>query len=298
MQPFSYCLLRYLHDPSLGEAVNVGVLVYAPEANFVRFVMTHRTKPLSALFRDFDRRAFLLFLSRLEKSVERFQRTLIQSNSGLFEMTKKPEHAGELASWLLNDNGLSFQFSEPRSGITPDPLATTRMLEDRILHDQRPEVRTHQRRNEDDVWATFQHALQEQGVTQHLTAHVVETSEFPLPFDHAYKNERWHAIEAISFDYARPDEIRDTAMRWYAYGAALQESEEFGSLYLLLGAPRNPDHRKAYEQAKKWLSKMPIQARIFEENQATKFAHELADLMKEEGVLEQPKSPAEDHSIA
>jgi len=290
MQPlsYSYCLLRYLHDPSLGEAVNVGVLVYAPEANFVRFVMTHRTKPLSALFRGFDRRSFLLFLSRLERSVERFQRALIQSNSGLFEMTKKPEHAGELANWLLCDNGLSFQFSEPKGGITHDPLSATKMLEDRILLGQRPAVRAHQRRDEDAVWATFQHALQEQGIMRHLTAHIVETSEFPLPFDHAYKNERWHAIEPISFDYARPDEIRDTAMRWYAYGAALQESDEFGSLYLLLGAPRNPDHLKAYEQAKKWLNKMPIEARIFEETQATKFAHELSDLMKEEGILENP----------
>jgi hypothetical protein len=28
--PYSYRMLRYLHDPATGEGLNVGVLVYAP----------------------------------------------------------------------------------------------------------------------------------------------------------------------------------------------------------------------------------------------------------------------------
>ena len=31
---YTYTVLRYVHDPSTGESVNVGVAIYAPEAGF------------------------------------------------------------------------------------------------------------------------------------------------------------------------------------------------------------------------------------------------------------------------
>lgn len=287
MQPYSYSLLRYLHDPSLGEAVNVGVLIYAPDASWVRFVGAHRTKALSTLFRDFDRRDFLLFLSRLEASAERFAGSLSNAQKGLFQMGEKPRDAAELARWLMPDNELRFQFSDVRTGLTENPVKTAHQIAQRILINQRPTLKNRVRRNDDAVWASFQPAFKEVGVEGHLTPHVVETSEFALPFQHAYKNGNWHAIEAISFDYARSDEIRDHAMLWYSYGAALSESEDFASLTLLLGPPSKKEYQRSYENARKWLSKMPIPIRIVEEKQADQFAIELAQRMKEEGVMKE-----------
>lgn len=291
MYSYSYCVLRYLHDPSSGEAVNVGVLVYAPEEAFVRLRLEHRTKNLSGLFRGFSRDDFTRFLTRLEASVERFQNTLRQSQGGLFQMQERPQNAAILAKWLLPDNGLSFQFGPSRAGIARDLLATTHTVFERTVLSQRPALIERKRRDEETVWSTFQSAFREHGIGKVLLPHVVETPDFELPFDHAFQNERWHAIEPLSFDYARPDDIRDKAALWYSYGVALSQSEEFAHLYLLLGEPTNPNYAAAYQRAKSWLRKMPGSPVLVEEKDAEAFAKRLASEMRQHGVL--PEVPQE-----
>jgi hypothetical protein len=285
MHSYSYCVLRYLHDPSSGEAINVGVLVYAPEDSFVRLRFEHRTKALAGLFGGFSRDDFTRFLFRLEASVERFQNALRQSQGGLFEMRERPADAAVVAKWLLADNGLSFQFGPSRGGVTRDLLAATHTVFERAVLSQRPAPVERKRRDEEAVWSTFQSAFREHGIGKVLSAHTVETPDFELPFDHAFQNERWHAIEPLSFDYARPDDIRDRAALWYSYGVALSQSEEFAQLYLLLGAPTNPDHLAAYGRAKNWLRKMPGEPVLVEEKDAASFAKRLASEMKQHGVL-------------
>lgn len=285
MHSYSYCVLRYLHDPSVGEAINVGVLVYAPEAGFAAFRGEHRTKALSGLFAGFRREEFLRFLVRLEASVERFQNAINQARDGLFEMDNQPENAEILAKWLVADNNSSFQFGPIGAGVTRDLETVTATVFDRMIRSQRPASSERKRRDEEVVWSVFQNAFREHGINRVLSSHVIHTPAFDLPFDHAFQNERWHAIKPLSFDYARREEIRDTAMLWYSYGAALNESEDFSQLYLLLGAPTNPDDRPAYEQAKRWLAKMPGHPVLVEESEAESFAGRLAAEMKQHGVL-------------
>lgn len=293
MHSYSYCVLRYLHDPSVGESINVGVLVYAPDDHFVRFQSEHHTRALSGLFRGFSRDEFLLFLTRLEASVERFQNALLQSRGGLFEMQDRPRDAAALAKWLIADNGLSFQFGAVRAGVTRDLLTVTGTVFERMVLAQRPLASERKRRDEASVWSTFQTAFHEHGISKALAPHTIETPAFELPFDHAFQNERWHAIKPLSFDYARMEDIRDTAMLWYSYGAALSESEDFAQLYLLLGAPENADYLPAYRRAKQWLSRMPGQPVLVEEDEAEAFAARLADEMRQHGVLPEAE-PSQD----
>jgi len=34
LEPYSFCFLRYVHEPLSGEFANVGVLLWAPESRF------------------------------------------------------------------------------------------------------------------------------------------------------------------------------------------------------------------------------------------------------------------------
>ena len=284
-QSYSFCPLRYRHDPSSGEAINVGVLIYAPDASWVRLRVERRTRAFSSLFRGFDRDEFGSFLTRLERGVEGFQEALLQEQGRLFTLEKRPQNAGELAKWLLPDNNGSFQFGLPRAGITDDMLKLSDTVFERLIGSRRPELHERKRRDEGAVWSVFQNAFREQGIARALSRHVVQTPVFELPFEHAFQNERWHAIEPLSFDYARPEDIRDTAMLWYSYGAALSESDDFAKLYLLLGPPVDSSHLPAYHKARRWLDKMPISHQIIEESQAEEFAADLAAEMKSHGVL-------------
>lgn len=291
MNAYSFCTLRYCHDPAVGEAINIGILFYAPEAGLVRFLYEHHTSALSALFRGFDREEFLRFLARLESAVESFQNTLIQAQSGLFKMGDAPSNVADLARWLLPDNGLSFQWSEPRAGISGDLVAATHLAFERQVTGQRPLPKEYKRRDDDAVWGAFYSSLRSYGITKALQPYTASTPDGDIDFKHAFKNDNWHALEPISFDYANVSSIRDQALLWFAYGDALRETRKFSMLYLLLGAPTDPQQKDDYIRAKNRLAKMAIPTQLIEEDEAPDFASDLAFEMKKHGVLPEDSGP-------
>ncbi len=310
--PFTYSVLRYKHNPSTGEAVNVGVLIFAPTVGLVRFKGTTHTYALSKLFRGFERDVFMRFLTALDRATQNLQDTL-ESNRQQLPLLDSPTSqfapkflqqreidvnqvtAEEVARWLLSDNGLSFQFGEARGGITDDVLNIHENLFDRLVTQQRPARDRDERRSNEEVWTIFQEALSEYGITRHLRPHTVKMPQFedPIPFNHAYKNEKWHAVEPISFDYAKARSIREKALLWYGYGAALKQAPSFSQLYIVLGAPQNSSQMKDYNGAKNWLNRMENKPELIEENEAPDFARELADTMKKEGVLSESEIEAQ-----
>ena len=310
--PFTYSVLRYKHNPSTGEAVNVGVLIFAPTIGLVRFKGTTHTYALSKLFRGFERDVFMRFITALDRATQNLQETL-ESNRQQLPLLNGPVSqltpqflqqreldvnqvtAEEVARWLVSDNGLSFQFGEARGGITDDVLNIHESLFDRLVTQQRPVRKDSERRSSDEVWANLQDALNKYGITRHLRPHTVKMPQFedPIPFRHAYKNEKWHAIEPMSFDYVDARSIREKALLWYGYGAALKQATNFSQLYIVLGAPQDSSQMKDYNGAKNWLNRMENKPELIEEKEAPEFARELADTMRKEGVLTESEINAE-----
>ena len=52
--PYSYCVIRYLHDPATGEMLNIGVILCAPSSKFVVARVGYRYERLSEAFANFD----------------------------------------------------------------------------------------------------------------------------------------------------------------------------------------------------------------------------------------------------
>ena len=66
-QAYSYTVLRYVHDVVSGEALNVGVVMHAPKAEFLE-VRTRKTiGRLKQAFPDLDRRAFVMSMGAVDR---------------------------------------------------------------------------------------------------------------------------------------------------------------------------------------------------------------------------------------
>ncbi len=285
MISYTYTILRYVHDPAAGEALNIGVLFYAPEARYVCFLRDSRYGHLSKLYAGFRFEEYNKFLNWFGSAIERFQSSLVQSQNQLFSLDHLPSDAETLCRHLVPDGGLSFQFGSPGAGITRRVEATARSLFERFVTSQRPADSLRKRRDDDDVWAVYSGALSRHAITRVLRSHTINTSGFEIPFEHAFQNEKWHAIKPMSFDYQDVSSMRVKAAEWMGYGFALKGSSEFSKLYLLLGKPVLESHRRDYIRAKDYLSKMPIRPEIIEEDEAEDFARALAAYMREHGVL-------------
>ncbi len=283
--PYTYQAVRYVHDPAAGEALNVGVVVYARDVAphvFVRF--EHRYERLSAVFASFDGDHYRQTLRSFEAAVDSLRGQWADATTipGLADL---PADAGAMVSRLWPDQGLSYQTGPLMAGITDDPVAALDALFQRLVLSQAPAPRP-ERRSDEDVWQNYQPRLARHAIVRVLKPKLFQMPDFEIEFPHAFRNERWHALQPLSLDYQRRDTIQAAATRWLGNAVALQANPEMGKLYVLLGQPRLDAHRPAYTKAKNLLHKMPIEHELVEEDEAEEFARELEVEMRRHGLIE------------
>ncbi len=113
---FSYGLVRYVHDPVTEEFVNVGVVLYAPEARYLRARCTQQFGRASRFFGGVDGshfRSTLKYVERVLDSESRAVRGLSfdQPAADAFEVIR--------SLFIIDDSSL--QFAAGGGGLTRDP---------------------------------------------------------------------------------------------------------------------------------------------------------------------------------
>lgn len=282
-QPYTYCTVRYVHDPSAGESINVGVVLYSREAKVLRAKFEAKYGVLTKLFAHFDGEHFRRVLLTLESDLDNFRAELEQANQSLFEL-ELPEDAIALMRRFLPDTGLSFQLGDLAAGLSRDLTETAENIFHHMVIGQRPFDDRDSRREDDEVWGSFQKPFRERGIMKALRPEKIQTEDLDLQFDHVFNNGHKHIIQPLSLDYQNADSITKTAARWGGYGVAL--ANEVSQIIFLLGKPRRESHLPAYNKAKRYLQRLPVEARIVEESEAEEYADELAGFLVEHGVLE------------
>lgn len=277
---FSYCLLRYVHDPVAQEAMNIGVLVYSPAARFLGATFEYRYERLSGAFSDFDGEGFRRTLRAFDAALDEIRDHLF---SPFLQPTQLPDDAGQIARKLWPDQGLSYRFAESGAGLSGDLPATAADLFQRFVASQN-ERTTDERRTDEEVWADYRHRLSGTVLREVLQPKTFSTADIAVRFDYAFKNERWHVLRPLSLDYARSGSIRRRASEVLGECVALSENDELreGKLYLLLGAPTQAEHLDAYQHAKRILDRqIPIGHEIIEERDAEKLIVHLDGIARE-----------------
>jgi len=268
--PYSFTVLRYLHDIVTGEFVNVGVVLYAPAARFLSAQCTTRYGRLTKMFSDVNgehfRRMARFIEDRLEEEGQRLQKEL--------PFEKLPESVKGFASKVLPVDDSSLQFSSEGYGVTDDPRKTLEQLYLRYV-ERYQEKHERRHRTEEDIWRTFKKPLEEKRVLEYLKPHVIIGQDYQLEFKHCWKNEIWHANQPISFDLLDADEIVEKAARWFGRIASVNDSDEKFKLNILLGNPQDERFNAAFGKAQNILHKMPCEHQFIREEDAEAFAMEL-----------------------
>jgi hypothetical protein len=280
--PYSYCIVRYVHDPAAGEALNVGMLVFAPTERWLECRVEQRYSRLSSTFRDFNGHHYRATTRRMMATVAAFQSRWRNSLPSVDDGPNTLEH---LCRLLFPDPGLSLQCGETLSGLAHDLNAAVTDIFDRMVTSQHVEG-SEARRNDNQVWAVFQEPLEKAGVLQALQPKRFTSKDFNIEFDYAWQNAEWHVLQPVSMDYRQNDSLQKAATIWLGNATALKDQEELGELDILLGPPQSSSQRLAYARAKDLLRKMPVPHRLIEEDAAADFANEVAAMMREHHDLD------------
>ena len=267
---YTYTVLRYVHDTTAGEFVNVGVAIYAPEARYASAICRTTYSRLTKVFPGINGESFkglMRFIqSRFEELGDRLRSEL---------PLETPKSALDLAHSVLPPDDSSLQWSPLGSGLTENPSETLESLFDRFVtrYDERPEVET---RTDEDVWRKYKKNLEVRHVLKHLQPKKVVVQDDDVEFQYAWKNGVWHCLEPLSFDLSSPDSIRRKAHEWLGQIQSVKDATERFKLYLLLGEPQQEVLKPAFENAVSILGKVPVEKEIVREQNAAAFSEQFA----------------------
>lgn len=270
---YTYIVLRYVHDTTTGEFVNVAVALYAPQALFLSAICRTTYARLTKVFPGMDGERFRSLMRYVQAKFEEKGQALRDE----LAYDGRPASIVETAYSIVPRDESSLQWSEMGSGLTDDPSATLekiyrRMVEAYELPDRRSG------RDDDAVWKTFRRELEQQRVLSRLGPKTIASrlNDDEIAFEYTWKNNQWHCLEPISFDLLDPDSIRRKAHGWLGQITSVRDSLEPFKVYLLLGEPQHEALKSAFRTAENILNKMPVEKEFVYEHQSAAFAQTLA----------------------
>ncbi len=272
---YTYTILRYVHDSTTGEFVNVGVALFAPGAPFAGALCRDTYGRVTRMFPGANGEAFKAVARHIEG---RFADFGARFSTNALEIEPRLNTALEIAHAVFPPDESAFQWSELRSGLTKSPSATLDQLFDRLVmrYEQKP---ANEGRSNEDVWKRFKRNLEVRHVLSRFRPKVITGSHDDMEFKHSYLNERWHCLEPLSFDQTTADGIKDKARRLVGQIIGLQGSAEPFKVYLLVGGPQEPVLKPVFQWAVAMLEAIPVEKEIVREDDADSFTERLAELI-------------------
>jgi hypothetical protein len=258
--PYTYTILRYVHDPRAGEMLNVGIVVHVASER----LLLARTRPtfgrVKDAFPDLIGPAFTESMRALDRAIGRVAKELAEA-----QLFVEGSDAASLARLALQVDDSSLQWSPVGSGLTDDPNATLERLFERLV--RRHDGQTPRRRTDDDVWRPLRDRLAERRVHIPFEEKVIRGSLDSITFGRAWKNGVWHAYEPVSLDMADGDGVMDKTRRWLGHLAAVKDAQsEQLRLHFILGAPQDGALHRDYLRAVALFRKADLAPEVIEED--------------------------------
>ena len=269
LHSYTYTVLRYVHDITTGEFINVGVALYAPDAHFIGAKCRPAYGRITKLFPGLNSEHFRSLMGHIQTRFD----ALGEATATQLPL-EKADSVLDLASKVLPSDDSSLQWSPMGGGRTANPAQALEQLFERMV--TRYEDRSaKQHKTDDDVWRHFKRTLEARSLLRHFEPKKITVQDDEIEFRHAWKNGVWHCLEPISFDLSAPDSIKEKAHRWLGQIISVSGAAEPFRLYLLLGEPQDESLRPAFTKALSILRKIPVAKEIVLESNAALFAERL-----------------------
>lgn len=270
--PYTYTILRYVHDTSTGEFANVGIVLSSPEACYATAILRPTYGRLSKMFPGFDGEHFRTVVRHLQSRLDEIASCVRQE----MDLGQKPANAQEMAFAVIAPDDSSFQWSPMGSGLASNLAATAESIYARMVErydDQQKSLS----RSDEAVWKTFKKGFEEKQILSRLGTKIIAVQDDEVEFNHAWKNQQWHCMETLSFDLVQAQSIRDKAHSWLGRLTSVKDSPDKFRVYFLVGEPQLEASKRAFVQALNVLHKTPVEHEIIREHEAEHFTEEVAE---------------------
>jgi len=275
--PYSYVILRYVHDILSGERLNVGVVVYSADAGYLGASCRPTFLRLSHAFPGLRGEAFKSVSRHIQEHIDKLGETLKSQLS----LEEKRRDITALVTSVLPKDESSFQWSEPGFGVSNDLSRTLEELYERLVSRYDEHANSEGRIDDDGVWRRYKRDLEQRRVLKYLKPKRINAAGDEMEYPHAWKNGVWHCLQPVSFDLIRSEKIQEKAHRILGELTSVQDSGEPLKVYLLVGKPQSQAVMSSYERALTILKKATTDKEIVTEEHADAFVERFAREIEE-----------------
>jgi hypothetical protein len=265
--PYSFVVLRYMHDVFTREFVNVGVLLHAPRVGFLGFEKLSGLDRVKAMFPGLQSDSLhdlLAFLASRTAEIHRKTSDQLLDRDQLSAET--------IAKALLPIDDSALQWSAAGGGAADDPQQALKELFDRLVA-RHLKAHPPTRREDVDVWKPFEREFRRRDVLQRFQEKTLTVGKLEHRF------EAWQPpggylrlFQPLSFDLIDPSKIVEKAIHWNGLIRQFRKADSEFYAYLLIGAPPGKDRQDAFEQAYDTLAEDGNRKELVREEEAPKFA--------------------------
>lgn len=280
MIKYQYQILRYIHDQFTGEFGNVGIVLYAPEKNYLRCKVIGRYSRLSDFFGEINGQFLINSLKHFESGINKIAEGFNDS---------KTQIAKELAlitSAILPKDDSALQLTDVAYGLDVNPETTMTDLFERVI--EKYNGATQFTANTDQyAWSrVYKTYFDKYGITRNLKKHIVETQKDVINFDKAWKNGAWNCYQALSFDLKTEDAIKSKVYKWSGIIHQLETAHEKIKLYLLTTSPKQHKEFELFIKEMLTLKNNSLAVDLIEEDKAEEFAASVLKEMIESKIID------------
>ncbi|GAB4021924.1 DUF3037 domain-containing protein [Spirosoma koreense] len=279
---FYYSLLQYRYAQSLGEVLNVGVLLLYPEQRTATFLHPERLGRIRKLYPKFA-----------EKVIRSYFKGIAARTN---QLTKQPEvfadyenHPRQLIdNEILIRDSSALQFSELKTAVlyTEDLAAISEQFyrlylsfydesEPQVRHDESYLLKEYQRRLQKWLNGLLSREAFERPITVKP-----EGTNFSYQFAFAWQNGSFNLVKPVSFDLKLEQSITDKATLNVGQFTLLRPyAEQHKARFdVLVARPKDRRLHKPYDQAVQLLDDQPY-VKIVEEEQLDNYAEKTAEAL-------------------
>jgi hypothetical protein len=273
MKKYQYQLVKYVHDHFTGEFINVGVVLYSPENQFLDCKMVDKQSRLLGLFPKANWR----FLFKVFKNIENSVKSEAKLMGGLF---LKNNDLDKLTSKIIAKDNSAIQFSQAKSGIDIDLKAAFNDLYFDLVEKYIQVTPKKKSLTDQDVWQTkYKRYFEEYHIANRLVKYKLVTSNDEFTFEKSWKNHIWHCYQPVSFLLQDKDSIKDKVYKWAGKLKEMKSTDEKIHLTFLTSLSRKNKDLEEFIQEYLTLDETNLQVDIIQETDAEKFVQEVQALM-------------------
>ena len=245
---YSYVAIRYVHDTLSGEALNVGVVLFAPEAGVLAWKLEDkRTHRLSEAFRDFQPAVHAATMADLKRGLFYLRENELGKQKPIFQ--GKALDAEGVMRRMWPDKGGRYSFSEASSGVAGDLEAALERVYERLVVSQSPALVKDDREKDDQVWRKVEKPLRERVNLSVLQRQTVATADGPVEVSHVFENGELSLFQPLSFDLKDESAITRKAHTWFGRAHGFARTDRVKNVLYLLGPPRAHSKMASFERA-------------------------------------------------